>query len=90
MRIPFDAFQGDRRHGLSQAGKNFAVDFAARLLDSGDDDLPECLELDSGKPSDFQIFEVGGKNSGDSWCDSFLRHDEKKKAFWSKIRTACA
>ena len=47
---------------------------------------PNDLELVSGKFSDFQIFEVSGKNSGNSGCDSFLRHHEKKKASWSKIR----
>src|SRR6266568_4413118 len=74
------------RVDLGQAGKNVAVYLRARLLESGDDDLSERLELISGKSSDFQIFEVGGKNSGNSWCDSFLRHDEKKKASWCEIR----
>src|SRR5262245_15947360 len=69
-----------------QAGKNVAVYLGARLLERGDDDLPERLELVSEKFSDFQIFKIGGKNSGDSSCDSLLRHEEKKKALWSKIR----
>ena len=68
------------RLDLGQAGKNFAVYLGARLLEPGDDYLSECLELVSGKSSDFQIFKISGKNSGNSRCDSFLRHDEKKKA----------
>ena len=54
------------RLDLGQAGKNFAVYLGARLFEPGDDDLPECLELVGRKSSDFQIFKIGGKNSGDS------------------------
>ena len=54
------------RLDLGQAGKNFAVYLGARLLEPGDDYLSERLELVSGKSSDFQTFEVGGKNSGNS------------------------
>src|SRR5438128_12550842 len=74
------------RLDLYQAGKNVAIYLGARLLDSGDDDLFERLELVGGKSSDFQIFEVGGKDSGDSRRDSFLRHDEEEMTSWSKIR----
>src|SRR6266498_2099199 len=71
---------------LTQAGKNVAVYLGARLLERGDNDLSERLELVSGKSSDFQVFKVSRKNSGDSSCDSFLRHHEKEKTSWSKIR----
>jgi len=74
-------------HGLNlgQAGKNFPVYLGARLFEPGDDDLPERLELVGRKSSDFQVFKVGGKNSGDSWCDSFLWHHEKEKTSWNEI-----
>jgi hypothetical protein len=39
-----------------------------------------------GDPRLGSDFEIGGKNSGDSSRDSFLRHDEKEKASWSEIR----
>src|SRR5262245_6733445 len=75
-----------QRVDLGQVGKNVAVDLGARLLEPGDDDLSERLELVSEKFSDFQIFKISGKNSGNSSCDSLLRHEKKKKALWSKIR----
>src|SRR6516165_3653209 len=71
---------------LGQAGKNVAVYLGVRLLESGDDDLSERLEIVSEKFSDFQIFKISGKNSGDSSCDSLLRQNAKKKAFCSEIR----